>query len=131
MPGQSEDSVDLALLARAQPVHEHSDVSRVDAVGKPRRQFPELRALRSEELERVERDNRSTLSGHFYLVWTDTDPIHLSIEAMRPWFRPNSTDADHRFEVPRPHAAHAVVDSELARLIGIAVVSPLVDQRPH
>lgn len=58
----------------------------------------------------------------------NANPIHLAVQLVPPRFGALATDSNDRVEIPSPNAAHAVVYSELAGLIRIAVMGPFIDE---
>lgn len=89
----------------------------------------EVWSVRSEVLEMVETDNRP--SDARVLMRADSNPVHFSSNASVPRLCADPTNTDYSIELSGSHPTHAVVYTEAAESVRIAVVCSLVDQNAH
>ena len=128
---QLQNRSNLALLPVIQIVEQHADIVGIEATAQMRRLSYEARATSIEQHEAIERDEGATTANGGDLVRSDADPRDATINPVRNRLSAKPADANHRIELPRANAAHAVVDAEPAIAIRIAGMGSLVDQRSH
>lgn len=126
----SEYLVDLFLFAQTEAVHEYTHVPGVDPFGEHRGQLLKVWPVGSVEDEMIKSDDWPALVP-LPPPRSNTDPVHLAVQSVRPGFRPMAAHADDRLKVPRSYTAHAVMDAELPGHVRVAVVGSLVDERAH
>jgi hypothetical protein len=61
----------------------------------------------------------------------NSNPVDFPVETVSPRFAASPAYTNDGFKVPRSYATHAVMDAELAGLVGITGMGSLVDQRAH
>lgn len=109
--------------------HCRSNVPGVDPARKVGGNLTENWAVLIKKDEMLECDEWATRISSNGLAWSKTNPSHAISNPMTRGFVANTADTDDGLEWPGTDTAHAAVDAEPARGVGVANVRALIDQR--